>query len=122
MRIIICGWPGSGKSTLANELASRLGVTPRATDSLVRTNEWSEVSRIVSHWFDEPGPWIIEGVAVPRALRKWCLRHPGEDPPCDQLIVMPIPDATDMKPGQITMGKGHDTVLRELEDWLGHML
>jgi len=125
VRIVICGWPCSGKSEKAKELGSKFGITPKATDSLVRTYEWSEASRVASHWFDEPGPWIIEGVAVPRALRKWHMRNPDADPPFDQIIVQPVPDErqrVDMKPGQITMGKGHDTVLRELEEWLGPLL
>lgn len=122
MRIVITGWPGSGKSELARELGSKLCITPRATDSLVRTHDWSAASLVVSTWFDEPAPWIIEGVAVPRALRKWHARNPDSDPPFDRLIVLPHPDEAQrlaMKPGQITMGRGHDTVLRELEEWLG---
>lgn len=125
MRIVICGWPGSGKSEYAKELGSKFGVTPRATDSLVKTHDWSAASLVVSTWFDEPGPWIIEGVAVPRALRKWHLRNPDADPPFDNLVIMPHPDEAArlaMKQGQITMGRGHDTVLRELEEWLGPLL
>ena len=125
MRIVICGWPASGKSRHAEELSSKLGIEVKHTDSLVRTHSWSDASEAASHWFDQPGPWIIEGVAVPRALRKWQARHPDEDPPFDQFILMPIPDEkiqADMKAGQITMGKGHDTVLRGLEDWLGPWL
>jgi adenylate kinase family enzyme len=126
MRIVICGWPASGKSRLADELASKFGIqTVYHTDSLVRTHQWSEASEAASFWFDEPGSWIIEGVAVPRALRKWIARHPDDDPPFDQFIIMPVPDdkqQAEMKPGQITMGKGHDTVLRGLEEWLGPWL
>jgi dephospho-CoA kinase len=121
MRVVICGWPGSGKSKLADELASKLGVKPKATDSLIRTHAWSDASEAASFWFDEPGPWVIEGVAVPRALRKWHARHPDEDPPFDQIIVCQ-PRVDGLKPGQITMGKGHDTVLRGLEEWLGPLL
>jgi hypothetical protein len=125
MRIVICGWPGSGKSFLAKELGSKLGITPKSTDSLVRTHDWSAASALVSTWFDIEEPWIIEGMTVPRALRKWHVRNPGGDPPFDKIYVMPHPDEKQrlkMTQGQITMGRGHDTVLRELEDWLGPLL
>jgi hypothetical protein len=124
VRIVICGWPGSGKSELAKELGSKMNVVPRSTDSMKYLG-WSEASEAVSHWFDEPGPWIIEGVAVPRALRKWHARNPDADPPIDKIIVLPHPDESqrvEMKAGQITMGRGHDTVLRELEPWLASLL
>lgn len=122
-RIIICGWPNSGKSAHAEELSAKLGIPVKHTDSLIRTMQWSEVSETVSRWFDEPGPWIIEGVAVPRALRKWRARNPdAEGVPFDQLIVMPEPDTEGMKPGQVSMGRGHDTVLRQLEEWIGGYL
>jgi hypothetical protein len=122
-RIIICGWPNSGKSHHAEELSAKLGIPVRHTDSLIRTMQWSDVSETVSHWFDEPGPWIIEGVAIPRALRKWKARNPDtNEVPFDKLIIMPEPDTTEMKPGQISMGRGHDTVLKQLEDWIGGYL
>lgn len=129
MRVVICGWPGSGKSELAKELGSKMGVTPMATDSISRTMDWSSASETISHWFDKEGPWIIEGVAVPRALRKWLARNTKgttlPDVPFDRLFVLPHPNEEvrlKMKPGQITMGRGHDTVLRELNPWLDSYL
>ena len=83
----------------------------------MNTHEWSEASEAISFWFDEPGPWIIEGVVIPRALRKWRKRHPGEAPPFDQLIVMPQPKLEGLKPGQIAMGRGVDTVLLGFVEW-----
>lgn len=121
MRVVICGWPGAGKSTFAKELGEKLGVTPKATDA-VRHLGWSECSEEVSHWFDEPGPWIVEGIAVPRALRKWHERNPDKEPPFEKFYNMRHPNPAELKQGQSTMGKGHDTVLRELEEWLGALL
>ena len=117
MRTLITGWPRAGKSTLAAELATARGITPIATDSLMNTHEWSEASEAISYWFDEPGPWIIEGVVVPRALRKWRKRHPGEAPPFDEMIIMAQPKLEDLKPGQISMGRGLDTVLIGMVEW-----
>jgi hypothetical protein len=122
-RIIICGWPSSGKTNHAIELGSMLGIEVKHTDTLHRTLAWSNVSEEVSHWLDDKGPWIIEGVAIPRALRKWRRRHPRtKRVPFDRIIVMQQPDPVGLKPGQVTMGKGHDTVLRELESWIGGYL
>lgn len=117
MRTLITGWPKAGKSTLAAELASQRGITPIATDSLMNTHEWSEASEAISYWFDEPAPWIIEGVVIPRALRKWHHRHPNQQPPFDELIIMPTPKLEGMKAGQISMGRGIDTVILGLVEW-----
>ena len=40
-------------------------------DDLIDTHEWSAASAEVARWLDDEGPWIIEGVAMSRALRKW---------------------------------------------------
>ena len=47
MRVVICGWPSSGKSLLARELGSKMNVTPRATDDLAKTHDWSAASLVV---------------------------------------------------------------------------
>lgn len=116
MRIVIIGWPGTGKTTLAAELGAEFGVTPRSTDELMNL-DWSEASRRASFWFDEPGPWIIEGVAAPRALRKWKERNPGSPPPVDRVIRLTKLYRT-LSPGATTMGKGVDKVLAEIMPWL----
>ena len=84
MRIIICGGPRTGKTQLAKHLSLKFDIPkylctdPQALggDALDHTElpereRWSAISADVSQWFDEPGPWIIEGVAAIRALRKW---------------------------------------------------
>ena len=136
MRIAITGGPRTGKTRLANELwldgSISAGVihypderSPkiRHTDDLIAQCQhlgkeaWSEASRIASMWLDEPGPWIIEGVAVSRALRKWRDNHPGEPPPVDRVICCMTP-FEERKAGQIAMARGIQTVHEEIEPWL----
>lgn len=118
-RICITGGPRTGKTTLAREMDA--GCQPRGllrhTDDLMHLN-WSEAShRVARQWFNEPGPWIIEGVAVSRALRKWREQNPGEPPPVDRVIYLRTPHE-ELTPGQRSMAKGVETVHREIEPWL----
>ena len=117
MRIAITGYPNSGKTTLASLLVLVSQYPIRKTDELLETHEWSELSEEVSKWFEAPGPWIVEGVAVPRAIRKWRLRHPRSKPPFDMFIYIQRP-FMDMRPGQRSMSLGLDTVMLELWQWL----
>lgn len=121
MRICITGGPKTGKTTLANRLADEYGdhtgTTVGHTDDLIETHDWSAASLEVSHWMDAPGPWVIEGVAVSRALRKWMKAHPGQKPPLDKLIVLGYPWMTTTS-GQAAMAKGIDTVQAEIESAL----
>lgn len=116
MRIAIAGPPKTGKTTLADSL----GVPVRHTDDVIGLG-WSEASAEVSRWFDEPGPWCIEGVAVLRALRKWRERHPSSPPPLDRLVLM-MSVHGQHTPGQERMAKGIATVYAELERWLAPVL
>lgn len=127
-RICIIGGPRTGKTTLARQLDERCDHIPcgslRMTDDLIEQckhlgkEAWSEASRIASTWLDEPGPWIIEGVALARALRKWRAAHPGEPPPVDRVIRLTTPHV-ELTPGQAAMAKGEDKVWREdVEPWL----
>jgi hypothetical protein len=111
VRVVITGWPTTGKTALANQMGGG-----RSTDEAIPLG-WSEASQEVSTWFDEPGPWIIEGMAVPRALRKWKERNPGSPPPIERMIYLQAP-LTRLTPEQIAMGKGLDTVLDEIRPWL----
>jgi hypothetical protein len=113
-RVVVGGGPRVGKSTLAHKLAAD-GRPVRCSDQAM-TLGWSEASEHVATWLDAPGPWIVEGVAVARALRKWIAAHP-EGRPCDLLLWSSTPRA-ERTPGQVTMGKGCETVLAEIRDEL----
>lgn len=106
-RIAICGGPRAGKTTFV----AKHWPDARHTDDVMHLG-WSEASAEVSTWFDEPGPWCVEGVAVVRALRKWLARSP-EGKPCDRLI-MCVYIGSDVSKGQDAMRKGVDSVMREI--------
>ena len=118
-RIVITGGPRTGKTTLA--LSMGMDIYPcdvSHTDDLIEHLHWSQVSEhIALEWLPQPGPWIIEGVALARALRKWREAHPGEPPPVDRVIYLREPHES-LTPGQRTMAKGVETVHREIEPWL----
>lgn len=111
-RIVIAGGPRTGKTTLALELAAAHGITARHTDELVGTHDWSSASAEVATWFDAPGPWIVEGVAAARALRKWLASHP-EGKPADLVRLLNKPREPLAK-GQHAMAKGCATVWNEI--------
>lgn len=130
-RICITGGPRTGKTTLAGELwraavvawvaehgpiVDLEGPVLMHTDDVVHLG-WSQASEAASKWFDTSGPWIIEGVAVSRALRKWREAHPGEPPPVDRVIYL-TETFEEPTPGQRSMAKGVETVHREIEFWL----
>jgi hypothetical protein len=121
-RICITGGPRTGKTTLATDMravSSYGGSTPfplRHTDDLIPLG-WSEASQAAALWLDEPGPWIIEGVAVSRALRKWRDQHPGERPPVDRVIRLTEPHIV-LTHQQAVMSKGEETVWNEVGPWL----
>lgn len=106
-RVVIGGGPCTGKTQLSDHVASVLGVTARHTDDLIGQLEWSEASEEVARWMTEPGPWVIEGVATVRALRK-ALATPGA--PCTILHWLTGPFLPLTK-GQLAMTKGCETVL-----------
>lgn len=110
-RVLIIGWPGTGKTTLAAEMGGG-----RSTDELISLG-WSGASEEASRWFDAPGPWIIEGVAIPRALRKWRERNPGKRPPVDRIIRL-TKLQKELQAEAVAMGKGLDTIYAEIQSWL----
>jgi len=71
---------------------------------------------MVSHWIEEPGPWVIEGVTVVRALRKWLAAHPT-GAPADVLYVSEEPKVR-LTPQQAAMGKGFTKIWCEVSDEL----
>lgn len=112
-RVCIVGGSKTGKSTLADRLGGEPGVKLFRSDDLIASHAWSEASAEVANWMSEPPPWILEGVAVVRALRKWLARDtPGT--PCD-LVVVCTRVWVPLSEGQRRMNKGHEKVWGEVE-------
>ena len=106
-RIGITGGPNTGKTTLANEYAEhRSGSVVVHGDSLMHL-EWSESSKQLAEIGNatEP-PVIIEGVQIPRAIRKGLS--------LDVLVVRFTPFVT-LTNRQQGMQKSIDTVLKDCE-------
>lgn len=127
MRILITGGPKTGKTTLARQKARALGLLHLCTDpqkhcplgvkGIPDDLAWSDQSKyIADNWLGLDNV-IIEGVALPRALRKWKDAHPGKAPPCNTLIVLDQPHLPLVK-GQAAMAKSVQTVLNEIYEWL----
>lgn len=86
MRGVIIGIPASGKTTLANRLAEESGIPLFHTDDLLPC-EWDVAPEGVIAWMcEKPAPWLIEGVTVARALKRWVKRFSYA--PCDRAIVL----------------------------------
>jgi len=71
---------------------------------------------VASKWFDAPGPWLFEGVVMPRALRKWLARNPSGTPA--DLIVWINEPVVARSRGQHVMALGCQTVWNEIRDEL----
>lgn len=112
-RIAIVGGPNTGKTTLSEQLAERSGPVIRHSDDVIDLG-WSEASATVADWLDYEGPIIVEGVAVPRGLRKWLLAH-DRGKPVDVVVVL-THIYVGTNDGQARMAKGVHTVLDEITD------
>lgn len=117
MKIAIGGMPRSGKTTLARKLSIEFGITVRHTDDLVSSHAWSAASEAIADWFNAPGSFIIEGVTVSRALRKWRAQHPHEAPPVNRCIFLNQPHVP-LTSAQSAMAMGVELIHSELADWL----
>ena len=116
MRILILGGPRVGKTTLAGKLAAEHGIVPLHTDDLIGKRSWSEASDEVRLWLEQRGPFLIEGIAVVRALRKYLAVHP-EGAPADALYIGTTAREA-LTPGQASMTKGHERIWSEVRDEL----
>jgi len=128
MRVAVMGPPRTGKTTLADEIAEHLETDsvkhtgkrestaatnrsdPRHTDDLI-SRGWSQASDEASHWFDAPGPWIIEGSMGVRAMRKWLKRNSGM--PVDLVVWQRLAKVHRTK-GQESMAKGTETIWKDV--------
>lgn len=113
LRIVIGGGPRTGKTTLAGHIG---GADVLHTDDLIDQYDWSAASeQIASQWLPMPGPWILEGVATIRGLRKALTLTEG--PPCDLLVWLTEPKVT-RTPKQESMAKGCQTIFDEIRGTL----
>ncbi len=115
-RLIIIGGPHVGKTTLARRFKDELGITTTRHSDDVKHLGWSESSEFASKWFSEPGEWVVEGVQMARALRKWLAANP--DTSLDVDIITLSKPMTSLLKGQESMAKGVQTVFREIETQL----
>ena len=108
-RIVLAGGPRTGKTTLAETIQALWGGTVYHTDDLIDSYDWQAAPVECARWMLEtPGPWIVEGVAAVRALRKWLDANP-KGQPCELVSWMSDP-VVRRSPGQETMAKGCATV------------
>lgn len=105
MRIVIIGAPGTGKTTLGRKLAAELGYPLTSTDDTMAM-PWSEHSAHIAAVILTPGPYVVEGVAAVRALRK---ALDATERPCDRVIYLTHPHA-DKGAKAAAFGKGIATV------------
>ena len=121
-RILMVGGPMRGKSTYARRFrVPRMCTDARSmvrdpdpdTEYLPEGLEWSAASAYVAeHWMTRPGPWLIEGVAVARALRKWYAVH--DEAPAERVLLFVRPAATPTD-GQERMAAGVMKAWHEVE-------
>ena len=122
MILCITGGPGTGKTFLANLLAAETGAAVLHTDDVIAEVEhlpkplrWSAASLLVAQrMVAATGDLIVEGVVVPRAIRKVHDLSPVRA--CEKLIVL-----YDVRPERgvqsdrlAAMAKGVHTVLDEI--------
>ncbi len=110
-RVLVVGGPRTGKTTLAVHIAAQTNSPVHHTDDLIGSFDWSSASEVAATWFSQPGPWVIEGVAVVRAVRKWLATNDGK--PADRVVLLQQPKVA-RNGGQRAMAKGHDTVWDEV--------
>ncbi len=109
--ILIAGPPHSDAGRLAWQLSREHGIRNelvRPTEELVGVLPWGEDSAEVVRWLEEPGPWIVWGSVVPRAIRKWMRSHPAGLPA--QRIIWVRPTVDELAP----IAKGVQTVWQEV--------
>lgn len=107
-KLAIAGVPRAGKTTKGRKVGVALG-SVRHTDD-INDLEWSKQSETVAGWFSEGG--VVEGMTVPRALRKWLAANP-EGKPVDEVVFMQKPHI-ELNEGQDRMGKGAKTIMDEI--------
>lgn len=106
-RVAIAGGPRSGKTTLSKIVTDR---PIFGTDALIGAISWEDAPHEIMRTLAEmSGPrWVVEGVQVPRALRKGLA--------ADAVLWLGGARSA-LTSGQDIMRKGVETVMR---DWVGN--
>ena len=107
-RVVIGGGPGTGKTTLSASYACDVV----HTDRMIGRTTWESISDHLADWMLRPGPWVVEGVASVRALRKLLEVYPHRRP-CDLVIWCRTPRVP-LTARQATMAKGVERTWREV--------
>lgn len=106
-RILVIGVPRAGKSTLVDMLKAQLDIPVTHIDEWAKDMPWSFVSDRVAEKLESEGPWIMEGVAGVRGLRKWLLKNEGK--PEFHIVWMNDPKVK-LTAGQDNMRNGTKTI------------
>ena len=112
-RVAITGYPRSGKTTYANRLAEEREVAVVHTDDFIDLG-WSKASERAAEVMADPATVLVEGVTVPRALRKMLKADPERRPVDEVVVIERVGRRAPLTPGQASMGKGVETVLAEI--------
>lgn len=112
-RVLIIGGPSVGKSTLAKLIAAD-GRDAHDSDELIELG-WTEASDAGVVWLDFDGPWVLEGTAMVRALRKWLKDRGGK--PADLVVFLQRP-LMERSSGQDGMAAGVATIFAQVEPQL----
>ena len=81
LRVVIGGGPRTGKTTLSESYSCDVV----HTDNMIGKTTWESISDHLAAWMLRDGPWVVEGVASVRALRKLLETDPDRRP-CDMVI------------------------------------
>lgn len=109
-RILIGGGPRTGKTYLARRLGMTTGHRVMRTEAiLARGATFAQLGGWVSEWMAQPGPCIIEGLAVPRGIRHW-LRNHTEPVPFDKVYWLGTNPRITLTKGQESTAKACATV------------
>lgn len=112
IKIIIVGFPKTGKITLAKRLGQKYNAVVKSTDSLL-DRSWEEISEEAANWINEPAPWVIEGNATARGLRKWLKLNPGKR--LDGVLIVLLTHTSSLyTPKQLALAKAIRTVWEQI--------
>jgi len=105
-RIMVFGGPKTGKSTLAKQLAREMGAQVMRTEMLLGLGyTWAELAERTQEWLNFRSPWVIEGLVVPRVIRRWLRENPGKLP-CDEIWCLGDSAYVPITKGQQTAANG----------------